>query len=311
MAVEVSQNGGNPFGKGGDNLRRRHAVSKAAEGLTLFATLIAVAVLVIVVGSVFLKGFSALNLDFFFETPAVYGATGGGIANAIVGTVVLVLLASVMAVPVGILVAVYLSEFAKPAIATPLRVMLDVFTGIPSIILGVFVFALIVVGHGQSGWAGAFALALIMLPYVARGTDEVLTLDGVVDARGEPRARREQVVHGRPRDAPHSDRRHRHLDDPRDRARRRGDGAAAVRILDRGERRVVRPEQAARVDPDHDLHLLRVAESRAARTGLGGGADADRVRPGDQRARASRRRATHPQAPRRIGSLAAPTQRAS
>ena len=176
MAVEVSQNGGNPFGKGGDNLRRRRAVSKAAEGLTLLATLIAVAVLVIVVGSVFLKGLSALNLDFFFNTPAVYGATGGGIANAIVGTAVLVLLATVMAVPVGILVAIYLSEFAKPAIATPLRVILDVFTGIPSIILGVFVFALIVVGHGQSGWAGAFALALIMLPYVARGTDEVLTL---------------------------------------------------------------------------------------------------------------------------------------
>jgi phosphate transport system permease protein len=176
VAIEVSQNGGNPFGKGGDNLRRRRAVSKAAEVLTLSATLIAVAVLVIVVGSVFLKGLSALNLDFFFKTPAVYGATGGGIANAIVGTVVLVLLASVMAVPVGILVAIYLSEFAKPAIATPLRVLLDVFTGIPSIILGVFVFALIVVGNGQSGWAGAFALSLIMLPYVARGTDEVLTL---------------------------------------------------------------------------------------------------------------------------------------
>jgi phosphate transport system permease protein len=176
VAVEVSQNGGNPFGKGGDNLRRRRAVSKAAEALTLFATLIAVAVLVIVVGSVFLKGLSALNLDFFFNTPAVYGATGGGIANAIVGTMVLILLATVMAVPVGILVAIYLSEFAKPAIAVPLRVILDVFTGIPSIILGVFVFALIVVGHGQSGWAGAFALALIMLPYVARGTDEVLTL---------------------------------------------------------------------------------------------------------------------------------------
>ena len=79
MAIEVSQNGGNPFGKGGDNLRRRRAVSKAAEVLTLSATLIAVAVLVIVVGSVFLKGLSALNLDFFFKTPAVYGATGGGL----------------------------------------------------------------------------------------------------------------------------------------------------------------------------------------------------------------------------------------
>jgi phosphate transport system permease protein len=182
VAVEVSQNGGNPFNKGGDNLRRRRAFSKAAEGVTLFATLVAVAMLVVVVGSVFLKG--ALNWDFFFKTPAVYGATGGGIANAIVGTGVLVLLATVMAVPVGILVAIYLSEFAKPAIATPLRVLLDVFTGIPSIVIGIFVFALIVVGNGQSGWAGAFALALIMLPYIARGTDEVLTLTAATTREG-------------------------------------------------------------------------------------------------------------------------------
>jgi phosphate transport system permease protein len=93
-----------------------------------------------------------------------------------VGTAVLVALATLMAVPIGILAAIYLSEFARPSIATPLRVMLDVFIGIPSIVIGIFVFALIVVGNGQSGWAGAFALALIMLPYIARGTDEVLTL---------------------------------------------------------------------------------------------------------------------------------------
>lgn len=169
-------NGNRPFGSNRDNLKRRRAKSRVAEGVTLLATLIAVGLLLVVVGSVFLKGASALNLDFFLKTPAVYGATGGGIANAIVGTATLVLLATVMAVPVGILVAVYLSEFARPVVATPLRVMLDVFTGIPSIVIGIFVFALIVVGNGQSGWAGAFALALIMLPYIARGTDEVLTL---------------------------------------------------------------------------------------------------------------------------------------
>ena len=169
-------NGNRPFGSNRDNLKRRRAKSRVAEGVTLLATLIAVGLLFVVVGSVFLKGASALNLDFFLKTPAVYGATGGGIANAIVGTATLVLLATVMAVPVGILVAVYLSEFARPSVATPLRVMLDVFTGIPSIVIGIFAFALIVVGNGQSGWAGAFALALIMLPYIARGTDEVLTL---------------------------------------------------------------------------------------------------------------------------------------
>jgi phosphate transport system permease protein len=169
-------NGGNPFNKGGDNLRRRRTRSKIAEIVTLCATLVAVAMLVVIVASVFLKGASALNWDFFTKNAAVYGATGGGIANAIVGTAVLVLVATLMAVPVGILVAIYLGEFARPVVATPLRVALDVFTGIPSIVIGIFVFALLVVGNGQSGWAGAFALALIMLPYIARGTDEVLTL---------------------------------------------------------------------------------------------------------------------------------------
>jgi phosphate transport system permease protein len=177
MAQEViNTNGGNPFGKGRDNMRKRRLRSKVAEYVTLAATLAAVAMLLVIVFSVVVKGASALNWDFFTKNQAVYGASGGGIANAIVGTAVLVGIATVMAVPVGILVAIYLSEYAKPYVATPLRVALDVFTGIPSIVIGIFVFALFVVGHGQSGWAGAFALALIMLPYVARGTDEVLAL---------------------------------------------------------------------------------------------------------------------------------------
>ena len=113
MAAEVDQlNGNRPFGSNRDNLKRRRAKSRVAEGVTLFATLIAVAMLLLVVGSVLVKGASALNFDFFFNTPAVYGAAGGGIANAIIGTAVLVLLATLMAVPVGILVAIYLSEFA-------------------------------------------------------------------------------------------------------------------------------------------------------------------------------------------------------
>jgi phosphate transport system permease protein len=177
VAQESAQlNGNRPFGSNRDNLKRRRLKSRVAEGVTLVATLIAVGMLVLVVGSVLVKGASALNFDFFFNTPAVYGATGGGIANAIIGTAVLVLIATLMAVPIGVLVAIYLSEFARPSVATPLRVMLDVFTGIPSIVIGIFVFALVVIGNGQSGYAGAFALALIMLPYIARGTDEVLTL---------------------------------------------------------------------------------------------------------------------------------------
>ena len=195
----------------------------------------------IVVGSVLLKGASALNWDFFFKTPAVYGATGGGIANAIVGTAVLVGLATLMAVPVGILVAIYLSEFARPSVATPLRVMLDVFIGIPSIVIGIFVFALLVVGNGQSGWAGAFALALIMLPYVARGTDEVLTLTASSTREASLALGASTSYTVDARDAADRSRRHRHVDDPRDRPRRRRDRAAVVRLLDRGERGVRKP----------------------------------------------------------------------
>jgi phosphate transport system permease protein len=147
------------------------------EALATLAALLAVAVLAVVVISVLLRGLPALSLSLFTDVQAPFGETGGGIAHAIVGTVVLVLLATLMALPFGVLIAIYVAEFARPGIARPIRLALDVLNGVPSIVIGVFVFALVVQPlQAQSGWAGALALAIVMLPLVSRATMEVLAL---------------------------------------------------------------------------------------------------------------------------------------
>lgn len=158
------------------NLRRRKRVNVLMELAATAAALLAVAVLAIVVLSVARRGAPALSIDFFTKSPPVYGEAGGGIAPAIVGTLLLVLVATAMALPLGVLTALYLTEFARPRVARAMQVVLDVLNGLPSIVIGVFVFGLLVVGHVQSGFAGSFALATIMLPLIARATQEVLLL---------------------------------------------------------------------------------------------------------------------------------------
>ncbi len=156
--------------------RRRLRINRLAEAGATVAALVAVAVLALLVGSVFLKGVGALNADFFTKGPALFGEAGGGIAPALVGTLLLVGVATAIALPVGVLIAIYVSEFAHRRLADQVRLVLDVLNGFPSIVIGIFVFALLVVGHRQSGYAGSFALAVIELPLVARATMEVLTL---------------------------------------------------------------------------------------------------------------------------------------
>jgi phosphate transport system permease protein len=176
----VSAPGGAPpahplFARG--NLRRRRRVNLLVEVSSTIAALLAVAVLLIVVGSVFLKGVGAINLDFLTKSTALFGESGGGIANALVGTGIMVGLATLMAVPVGLLVAIYTTEFAQQRVAYVVRFALDVLNGVPTIITGIFVVGLIVIPQGhQSGTAGAIALAIIMLPIVARTAQEVLEL---------------------------------------------------------------------------------------------------------------------------------------
>jgi phosphate transport system permease protein len=160
----------------GPGQRRRRTVNRAMEILATAATGLAIAVLGIVVASVALKGASALNWGFLTQLPAAFGQPGGGIVNDIVGTVILVALATAMTVPVGVLLAIYTSEFAPPRAATAIRFALDILNGIPTIVTGIFVFGIMVVGHQQSGWAASVALAIVMLPIVGRSAQEVLAL---------------------------------------------------------------------------------------------------------------------------------------
>jgi len=156
--------------------RRRKLVNVLMQALATLAALAAVAVLALVIISVAQRGASALSFDFFTKTAATFGQGGGGVANALVGSFVIVALASAMAVPVGILITLYVSEFAPPRIGDLARLVLDVLNGLPSIIIGIFVYGLLVIGSGQAAWKGSFALAIIMLPLVARATQEVLAL---------------------------------------------------------------------------------------------------------------------------------------
>ncbi len=156
--------------------RRRRLIGRIMEGLATAAALLAVAVLAIVLISVAKKGLPALNLDLFTQNAAPFGESGGGIENAIVGTVIIVLIAAAISLPIGVLLAIFNTEFAHERLAEAIRLTLNVLAGVPTIVIGVFIFSLVVVGRGQSGFAAALGLAIIMLPLIARATEEVLLL---------------------------------------------------------------------------------------------------------------------------------------
>jgi len=161
-----------------DRLPQRRRVNRLMEGLAWLAAAIAIAILGIVVFSVARKGASEFNLNLITKSPIAFSLTNApqGLANAFAGSLVIVALATAMALPVGILVAIYLNEFAPAAIRTSVSMVLDILNGVPAIVIGIFVFGLLVAGHGQSGVKGAFALACLMLPLVTRTTMEVLLL---------------------------------------------------------------------------------------------------------------------------------------
>lgn len=159
------------------NMRRRKAANRFVELSSTVAAVLAVAVLLLVVGSVFLKGLGALSWHFLTTPTALFGESGGGISNAIVGSAIIVGIAAAIAIPVGILIAIFTTEFAPPRIGEPVRFVLDVLNGVPTIITGIFVYGLLVVPQGrQSGWAASIALAIVMLPIVSRTAQEVLAL---------------------------------------------------------------------------------------------------------------------------------------
>jgi phosphate transport system permease protein len=158
-----------------NRLGRRRRIEKLFGSLAILSALAAVGVLALVLGTVLFKGLDSLNVSFFSEPRPLFGQEGG-IADALIGSVLVVGMSMAFAIPAAVLVAIYMSEYASVRVATLLRLVLDVLNGVPAIVVGIFVFGLLVVGHGQSAVYGAFALAILMLPMVARATQEVLDI---------------------------------------------------------------------------------------------------------------------------------------
>jgi phosphate transport system permease protein len=141
------------------------------------AVVVALVPLAMILFFVLSQGVRALNFDFFVRMPAPVGEAGGGMANAIIGTVILTVLGSLMAIPIGTLSGVYMSEFAGSRLASAIRFAADTLNGVPSIVIGVFAYGIAVLPFRQfSALAGGLALGIMMIPIIARTTEELLLL---------------------------------------------------------------------------------------------------------------------------------------
>jgi phosphate transport system permease protein len=137
-------------------------------------TVLAVSVLFFILGYLFIKGGTSLNLDFFTKLPAPTGETGGGMANAILGSAKVLMLATCIGVPIGFIAGVYLSEYAGAAFASVVRFTTDLLNGVPSIVVGIVVYTLVVLKTGIGPLAGGIALGIMMIPIALRSTEEFL-----------------------------------------------------------------------------------------------------------------------------------------
>jgi phosphate transport system permease protein len=157
------------------NNARRTATNYFVGGLSVLATIIVIVPLIAILFYLVYKGASSLNLAFFTHAPAPVGESGGGMANSIVGSGIILALASLMGIPIGIAAGVYLSEFGRgKPFATAVRFTADVLNGVPSIVMGISVFTLLVKGRHFSALAGGVALAIMMIPTITRTTEEML-----------------------------------------------------------------------------------------------------------------------------------------
>lgn len=153
----------------------RKIKSRFMYGLCVLSVLVALVPLLLIFYHTISLGVSALNLDFFTQLPKPVGESGGGLANAIIGTLILVGLGSVIGLPVGILAAIFLSEFGNNKFAAIVRFMTDVLNGVPSIVTGVVAYTIVVLPMKHfSAYAGGFALGILMIPIVTRTTEEML-----------------------------------------------------------------------------------------------------------------------------------------
>ena len=179
----------------------RKVKNAIAIALASLSAAVGLFMLIWILTVVFLRGFSALNWDFFVNLPTPPGIPGGGLANAIVGSLLMVCVGTILAVPPGIMAGVYLAEFA-PQGRFPqwIRFAVNMLMSVPSIVVGLFVWGTVVVTLGSfSGWAGSIALAIIMIPVVTRTTEDILklvpnTLREAVLGMGAPRWRAMHII---------------------------------------------------------------------------------------------------------------------
>ncbi|MEW6008202.1 MAG: phosphate ABC transporter permease PstA [Candidatus Omnitrophota bacterium] len=157
--------------------KNRKVINKLMCTITLFCAILTLVPLISIFGYVIIKGISSINLDFFTHLPKPVGEVGGGMSNAIVGTLILIGLSSLWAIPLGIAGGIYLAEFGNNKLGTTVRFAADVLNGIPSIVIGIFAYTLFVIPMKSfSAISGAFALGIIMIPTIMRTTEEMLLM---------------------------------------------------------------------------------------------------------------------------------------
>jgi phosphate transport system permease protein len=157
--------------------RWRKALSASIVWLCLLAVLLALVPLALVLFYVVSQGVSSLNLAFFTHMPAPMGESGGGMANAILGSLLITGMGALAAIPIGIVAGTYAAEYRDTRLASATRFAADTLNGVPSIVIGVFAYGIVVLPfHRFSAFAGAFALGVMMLPLVMRTTEELLLL---------------------------------------------------------------------------------------------------------------------------------------
>ena len=154
---------------------RRSAMNYLVTGVSVLSTVIVLVPLVAILGYLLYKGASSLNLAFFTHIPAPVGESGGGMANAIVGSGEILGIASLIGIPLGIAAGVYLAEYGRGGVlGTAVQFTADVLNGVPSIVMGLAAYGLLVAGRGFSAMAGGVALAIMMVPTIARTSEEML-----------------------------------------------------------------------------------------------------------------------------------------
>jgi phosphate transport system permease protein len=156
---------------------RRKWTSRLMLGLSGTAAGIAILMLGLILGYTLVQGAKSLNLDFFLQAAKPVGQAGGGMRNEIIGTLILIGLGSIIALPVGLMAGMFLAEFANARVAAAVRFAADILAGVPSIVVGVFAYAIVVRPmHSYSALSAGIALAIIMIPIIARTAEEALRL---------------------------------------------------------------------------------------------------------------------------------------